>query len=67
MVKVKACMASDDWSKPFPFMPKGIPKGEPKALPHFTLAQVKITASADRVEKVVNYLMPLDERATPSN
>jgi hypothetical protein len=54
-------MADDDWSTPIAFMPKGIPLGKPKAFPHFTQAQVKTTASRERVQKVVNY--SLEERA----
>ena len=58
-------MADDRWIEPegMIFMPKGmISQGMPKALPHFSLAQVKMTADSARVKKMVNMDGPRADR-----
>jgi hypothetical protein len=46
-------MADDRWSKKTIFMPKGIPDKAPKLLPHYNVANVKMTARAERVKRMV--------------
>jgi hypothetical protein len=52
VIRTKVCMAADNWDDAVEFMPNGTPRGDPEALAHYSLDQVRTTAAPERRAKV---------------